>query len=68
MNREHVLQHELRRILMLPVGVALDVEADHVPSFGQEPFGPATEPAIEVYAKGFHRGISLTPTLRAGPA
>jgi hypothetical protein len=42
------LDDQLRRIAVLAVDVRLDVEADHVPTLGQQPFGPASEPAEQV--------------------
>src|SRR5689334_22494084 len=57
-NRPHVLEHELRGVAMLAVDVLLNVEADHVEAFGQQPFGPATEAAEQVDCEWSAHGVN----------
>lgn len=44
-QRQDVLQHELRRVAMVAVHMLFDVEADHVIAFKQKPLSPAAESA-----------------------
>jgi len=48
MKGEHVLEHELRGILLISVDVALIIEADHVPSFGEQTFSPTSKTTVEI--------------------
>ena len=66
MQRQHVLNDELRRIAMLAVDVLLDVEAYDVVALGEQALRPAAEPAEKVHRERFHSvtiGGSTGPTM-----
>ena len=50
-EREHVLNHQLRRVSRLAVFVPVIVETDHAPSLGKKTFRPATQTAKKVNAE-----------------
>ena len=53
-QRQDVLEHELRRIPMLPINVPLNIEPDHVIPFSQSTFSPTSKPREKVYAERLH--------------
>ena len=68
-DRQHILQHELAGVLGITVLVALDVESDDAPTFGEQAFGPAAESAEEVDRQGArgHTASHLLISLWAEP-
>src|SRR6185312_10922437 len=67
-ERTHVLQHELRRIAVRAVDVALDVEADAIVPLGQKPLGPAAEAAKQVDTEGPGHALFLPASRPASRA
>ena len=51
MQREHVLHDKLRRVAVLAVAVILNIEADDIVTFGEQPLGPAAESRKKVYSE-----------------
>src|SRR4029077_3354148 len=49
-KRAHVLQHELRRIAVLAILMALNVKADHIVALGQHAIRPAAQTAEQIDA------------------
>src|SRR5258708_3605449 len=50
-QRQRVLQDQLRGIFRITILVALDVEADHIPSLGKQTLGPTAQTAEQVDSK-----------------
>lgn len=53
MKRQNVLEHKLRRVAMLAVLMAFDVEAYYVPAFREKAICPAPKPAIKIDTQSF---------------
>jgi hypothetical protein len=47
-QREHVLNHELRGVFVVAIYVLLVVEANHVVALCEQPFGPPAKTAKQV--------------------
>jgi len=60
-QRQHVLDDELRWIAMLSVLVLLNVKADNVKAFGEQTIRPAAKAAIEVDRQRFCQRHEFAP-------
>jgi hypothetical protein len=67
MQRENVLDHQLRGIAMLAVDVLLDIEADDVVIFGQTSFSPTTETCVKIHQKRLGQS-NIPPDIETGTA
>jgi hypothetical protein len=53
-QREHVLDYELRRVARFAVNVLMVVESNYFVAFGEKTFSPSAQTAKQINTKRFH--------------
>lgn len=66
MQRQNVLNDQLRWVALITVDVLLDVEAKNLIALGKQPFRPPTKSAKQIYRYWFH--FLLTPNFLTNSA
>jgi len=65
-ERQHILDHELRRVTCLRIRGARCRSRSH-PPFGEQALGPAAQPAKEVYGQHLSSNMTSNPLAHAPP-